>query len=134
MHHKMRSYRRSCPAALSFCAASLIILVMYGCGITTSSQTITPIFSLVVASKLRFFQGISSIGSVSHGSASETSLKKRSRSSILCPRGPTTAVMDSCPMYVHSQPLVGTRFPDGLKPYRPLNAAGTRIEPPWQRC
>ena len=44
-------------------------------------------------------------------------------------RGPMTVTIGSAPGLVDDQPSVGTRKAVGLRPYRPLLAAGLRMLP-----
>jgi hypothetical protein len=52
------------------------------------------------------------------------------QSTMLWQTGPADALMDVCPSTVVLAPFRGNLLALGLIPYRPLNAAGARIDPP----
>src|SRR5256885_15248453 len=70
-----------------------------------------------------------SAGSESHGIKSMTVLIKSLMPARLVLKGPTTVTIGSAPGLVDDQPSVGIRKAVGLRPYRPLLAAGLRMLP-----
>ena len=70
-----------------------------------------------------------SAGSESHGFADRTVLMKSLMPARLVLKGPMTVTIGSAPGLVDDQPSVGIRKAVGLRPYRPLFAAGLRILP-----
>jgi hypothetical protein len=54
----------------------------------------------------------------------------RRASSMEWHTGPAESLMETCPVIEPSHKFLGTRIAVGLIPYRPLKAAGARIDPP----
>jgi hypothetical protein len=67
-------------------------------------------------------------GSFSHGLASTTAFMKALRLPMLFAIGPNTEGSESWPSSELRAPQYGTRPYDGLRPYKPQNALGSRIE------
>ena len=70
-----------------------------------------------------------SAGSDSQGFADRTVSIKSWMPARLVLKGPMTVTIGSAPGLVDDQPSVGIRKAVGLRPYRPLFAAGLRILP-----